>query len=301
MAPFQLLLRVNTSKPLFFVTLNSFAQLPVVVERVNRVLEGVVDVEVEWEGGDLHGRVGEHIVQCKVTRLASAVHPEGKPEETLTDEEGRAVVVQCFHIPFTILDTNECTLPAGHPMRHQCHDPAICINTVGSYECICPLQSGNTPTAQNADDSFWKNVVDEGRSPWELSYGSSSASSCPSHASTHGCCPEHAHASEGAACRSAFRCPVDPCTSSEHNDCASNARCQRKDSPLDRPNYQCECPHGLMGNGHNCRAGVDPRPQPKVMFDGVTPTEETVRNNFYCGCNKPVVDACAGFPPCKGE
>ena len=37
------------------------------------------------------------------------------------------------------------------------------------------------------------------------------------------------------------------------------------------------------------------------MFDGVTPTEETVKNDYYCDCTKPVLDACSGFPPCKGE
>jgi hypothetical protein len=55
-----------------------------------------------------------------------------------------------------------------------------------------------------------------------------------------------------------------------------------------------------MGNGKACRPGIDPKPEPKVMFDGVTPTETTIKNNFYCGCNKPIIDACSGFPPCKG-
>jgi hypothetical protein len=56
-----------------------------------------------------------------------------------------------------------------------------------------------------------------------------------------------------------------------------------------------------MGNGKACRPGIDAPPQPKVMFDGVTPTALTVKNNFYCGCTKPKVDACSGFPPCQGK
>jgi len=56
-----------------------------------------------------------------------------------------------------------------------------------------------------------------------------------------------------------------------------------------------------MGNGRNCRPGVDASPKPMVRFDGVTPTEETVKNNYYCGCTKPQVDACEGFPPCAGN
>jgi hypothetical protein len=56
-----------------------------------------------------------------------------------------------------------------------------------------------------------------------------------------------------------------------------------------------------MGNGKTCRPGIDAPPEPKVMFDGVTPTALTVKNNFYCGCTKPKVDACSGFPPCQGK
>jgi len=38
-----------------------------------------------------------------------------------------------------------------------------------------------------------------------------------------------------------------------------------------------------------------------LMFDGVTPTALTVKNNYYCGCTKPKIDACSGFPPCQGK
>ena len=82
--------------------------------------------------------------------------------------------------------------------------------------------------------------------------------------------------------------------------CASSARCARADNPLAVPDRECRCPSGLMGNGKECRRG-DARPRPAVMYDGVTATAETVENGFYCGCTKPIVDACAGFPPCEGE
>lgn len=84
------------------------------------------------------------------------------------------------------------------------------------------------------------------------------------------------------------------------NDCADNADCVRSEKPTDSPNYTCQCPEGLMGNGRLCQEGIDPKPEPKVMFDGKTPTELTIKNNYYCGCTKPEVDACSGFPPCKG-
>jgi hypothetical protein len=267
----------------------------VVVEKINRVLDGVVDVEVEWKGADLHGSVGEHIVECTVTRLASAVSSTGLKIET--DSAGREVTSQCFHVPFTILDTNECTLPAKHPMRHACSSPSVCVNTIGSYECVCPTLSAQTDEyPATADAEFWNVLAQQDRSPWELSFASSGKSSCVSSASTHDCCTASSSSPEGHTCRENFQCPVDPCTQS---DCASNAQCHRDDSPLEVPNYKCQCPQGLMGSGRACQP-KDPKPTPKVMFDGVTPTETTVKNGYYCGCTKPVVDACSGFPPCKG-
>lgn len=275
------------------------------MEKVNRVLDGVVDVEVEWTGADLHGHVGQHIVECKVTRLASVVS-EDQLKDVSIDDEGRKVTSQCFHVPFTVLDTNECTLPESHPLRHQCQAPSICVNTIGSYECLCPkldntneqeeLSKGATPK-----DSFWQDFASSQatRTPWELSFNSTSRTSCPSHGSTRDCCPAKAHSSEGKDCRKRFRCPVDPCGSNQ-NDCAPTANCVRAVSPQALPNHKCDCPKGLMGNGKICRPGIDATPDPKVTFDGVTPTELTIKNNYYCGCTKPTVDACSGFPPCKG-
>lgn len=262
-----------------------------------------MDVEVEWHGDDLHGKVGEHTVQCKVTRLAQVVSEEAQVQ-SYTDDAGRAVVTQCFHVPFTILDTNECTLPPQHPMRHQCHSSAICVNTIGAYECLCPLDDNSqnpAPGTTVKDVGFWDEIVAQDRNDWEVAYNRTSRTTCPSRPSTYGCCKSRVHSKDGASCRQAFRCPVDPCSSdSTAHDCAASAECVRTASPVQNPNFRCQCPAGLLGNGHMCRPGIDPAPEPKVMFDGVTPTEETVKQNYYCDCTKPVIDACSGFPTCPG-
>ena len=283
------------------------------VEKINRVLDGVVDVEVEWTGAELHGRVGEHIIETTVTRLVGSNSSIPKPPDVRVDDFGREVSSRCFHVPFTILDTDECSLPKNHPMRHVCPPSSICINTDGSYDCSCPrlLESND------GDD----------RNPWEISFSSPGKTSCPSVPSTEGCCTASAHSAEGKRCRKRFQCPIDPCAdkTGDNNaknlhDCAPSATCIRAESPniVDHDSkrqessssssssssvqlFTCQCPDGLMGNGKACRPGIDEPPQPKVMFDGVTPTATTVKNNFYCGCTKPKVDACSGFPTCQGK
>jgi len=297
--------------------------LPVVVEKINRVLDGVVDVEVEWTGANLHGRVGEHLIGTRVTRLvgsSSSIPSEG---EIHRDEFGREVVSRCFHVPINIVDTDECSLPKNHPMKHKCHHSSVCVNTNGSYECRCPRLPDSDEGSNN-------------RSPWEVSFASAAKTSCPSSPSTDGCCPVSAHSSEGKQCRARFKCPVDPCSSSSSSsaggtdqkpthDCAPSATCVRAESPnnhvLGKPRdsssvssssssppvlssklyYTCECPDGFMGNGRSCRPGIDAPPKPMLMFDGVTPTALTIKNNYYCGCTKPKIDACSGFPPCQGK
>jgi len=288
----------------------------------------VVDVEVAWTGAELHRRVGERIVKCTVTRLRESLgkkmmrqmidseEEEESSSEVKIDEHGREIVTQCFEVPFTILDVNECTISSSDTsssnnsiMAHRCQPPSICVNTLGSYECVCP--SSSFPSSPSDDfiptTQFWEDITfNQHRTPWEVSYGRSSESSCPNSPSTYGCCDDDGHSREGAVCRSTFRCPIDPCDDVE-SPCSSNAACQRSSSPLAHPNYTCECPPGLMGNGKPCpkynkqQQHQQQKQQPKVKYDGKTPTESTKRlldAGLLCGCTKPTVDPCDGYHDC---
>lgn len=220
-------------------------------------------------------------MRCTITRLADSLNTDDDDDEqqqsTTVDEHGRSVITQCFEVPFTILDVDECTVPNSNPMAHKCQSPSTCINTPGSYECLCPSESSILQTNAAIDDTFWHHLANDQRSAWELSLASSGQSSCPDLPSTHTCCDDDGHSHEGAACRATFACAVDPCAEGEAA-CAPNAGCERASHPLAHPKYSCVCPAGLMGNGHGCRGGRrNGSAQPKVKYDGVTPTEDTRR------------------------
>ena len=277
------------------------AILSLIHSKINKDVSHVVGIDVQWSGTEIHKRVGERVVKSSVTRLM-----EGDTVDSGGDEPKQTTKTQCFEVPFTILDVNECTLPENDPWHHVCPTNSICINTPGSYECVCPLLSGEigiefNPEKNDAvDDSFWKELNNQSRSLWELS---TTSSSCPEKPSTYTCCPSDGHSEEGTQCRSNFHCPSDPCHSSP---CSSEANCERL-NPNHIPGYTCVCPEGTWGNGLDCSSSGQERKKhmmlPKVKFDGVTPTEETVKaleRGLICGCQRPVVDVCSGFV-CHGE
>mmetsp|Transcript_9509 Transcript_9509/g.11751 ORF Transcript_9509/g.11751 Transcript_9509/m.11751 type:complete len:910 (+) Transcript_9509:2-2731(+) len=251
--------------------------LRVLVEKVNSALDSVVDVEIGWTGGDIHSVVGRHLVQATVTRQID------------NDE-----VTQCFTVPFTILDTDECILPSHHPMKHRCPPPSVCVNSIGGYECVCPSSSQSLAKLGSGDYFSALPRTDE----WEVSLPSTPH--CPSLPSTFNCCPSDPHSLAGQSCRSQFQCPVDPCLSSSSHDCIPNAKCQ-KTHPTSHPRaYQCLCPADFLGNGRKCRKS-DPIPSPKITHEGFPTADTQLALPEMCGCTRPMVDACAGVAACSGK
>ncbi|KAL7518361.1 hypothetical protein ACHAWX_003198 [Stephanocyclus meneghinianus] len=272
------------------------AILSLIHSKINADVTNVMGIDIQWSGTEIHRRVGERLVRSSVTRLKDY---EGE------DHAEKNHITQCFEVPFTILDVDECQVNSGE-WAHKCKHPSICVNTLGSYECICPLLDGGgmgeSLNEHNvASTDFWNAIQQQPRSSWEKSLSSSAESSCPDHASTYLCCEEDGHSNDGSLCRSSFKCPVDPCSNLQANNCAVNAKCHRTESPLSHPPYFCACPPGTMGNGRKCPKNEIPRP--KVKYDGVTPTEETqifLTKGLICGCSVPVVDGCSGFK-CSGK
>lgn len=234
---------------------------------MNRELDDVKDVVLNWSGSDVHlAKVGDHAIQCTVTRSI----------KSQTNDEDEAVE-QCWEVLFTITDTDECLLYRGHAMAHKCQWPAFCLNTIGSYECECPIIDSSL------DTSLWNYALADGRS------------TCSGKKSTQDCCTFDAQLDSG--CRSKFRCPHDPCDESHgRHNCDEMAVCQRNEMPQSDPNYDCHCPEGMIGSGRKC-ALSDIKPEPKVREDGITPTNQTLAMN-YCSCTVPIIDPCDGYDEC---
>lgn len=262
---------------------------------------------MNWTGSDIHlAHVGEHSIQCTVTRLVP----------NLASATGNELVTECWEMPFVIHDVNECELPPDHEMAHQCHPSSICVNAVGTYHCQCAKiladDDDDDEKKQSNADNAWNLAIST--TLLRLQNGSTAgtiSSSCAGRSTTEGCCPRDASADPND-CRANFRCPTDPCRRSETTNeiisqlhqaskCDALAACTRNDTP---PGYTCTCPPNTIGTGHTCSgsdasldADASKKIIPKIRADGrATPeTLEHIRNMQICGCPTPELDPCSDY------
>ena len=62
--------------------------------------------------------------------------------QTTADDEAEdnsinsAISTHLYKAAYVVEDVDECTLPSDNIWHHKCGKGSVCVNTVGSYECI---------------------------------------------------------------------------------------------------------------------------------------------------------------------
>ncbi len=175
-----------------------------VASLVNKHLEGVVNVDISLYGNPKHAKVGRFIITAAITRIVQ--FGNGKQES----------IEECFEIPYEITDINECSLPPSHPMSHNCHPSAQCVNIVGSYECSCKRGSWGVKDSGSMYHRKW--VVLRLLAHLGLFQGGKEKSdgSCGGKANTSECCfSGHCYDDDPwiseSHCKTNFRCTSNPC------------------------------------------------------------------------------------------
>ncbi len=206
------------------------ALLTHVARLLNEHIEGVVNVDISLRGNPKNTEVGKFMITAIINRIVQL-------------ENGRQESVEeCFEIPYEIRDMDECSLPPSHPMSHNCHPSAQCVNVVGSYECSC--ERGSWGVSGSGSPYPQKGMV-----LWILSYvglikssGEKSRGNCGGKANTSECCfSAHYHDDLWISeknCKSDFRCTSDPCLGEK---CPSRSSCQPGSGYSD---FHCACKQG---------------------------------------------------------
>jgi hypothetical protein len=101
---------------------------------LNNYFEGLTSVNIDYDGKALSGVIGKYLVTASLQRI-------------INDKK----ISECYTIDYWVEDVNECETG-----EHKCQSLTECVNTIGSYECKCPLPnyygvegSGSTVNARN--------------------------------------------------------------------------------------------------------------------------------------------------------
>ncbi len=124
-----------------------------------------------------------------------------------------------------VTDIDECEQKLDH-----CSENADCINTIGSYECIC--KSGFEGDGYKCHD------VDECKLG---THTCSAKANCTNTIGSYKCTCIDGYEGDGETCTD-----IDECLRNTHK-CSEHATCINLEG-----GYDCECDKGYVGNGYRC-------------------------------------------------
>lgn len=132
-------------------------------------------------------------------------------------KKGGEIQAHCYQLKYTVHDVDECTntdLSHGAAWVSQCDASATCVNSIGSYNCVCE------------GDYFGTRNAGQGK--------------CSGLLTTEDCC------GDDITCKADFVCHTDHCSG---HKCAADAKCIPGTAPNE---YACECNEDYVGDGLTC-------------------------------------------------